>query len=139
MSVAFGIVVLVASTIVGSPLLTATASAPSSVEQKRDIQYGTDRGDILLLDIYMPSEPASEPGRPAVIMVHGGGWSNGDKVGFHAQAEAIAQLGWVAVPMDYHMSPPAGRESFTTSKPLSRSFASSDDLWHRSGATRVAR
>src|ERR1700677_1521342 len=43
---------------------------------QRDIEYGTAAGKSLNLDAYVP--PGAGP-FPVAIIVHGGGWSGGDK------------------------------------------------------------
>jgi len=44
----------------------------------------------LLLDVFYPKSKASTL-RLALIWVHGGGWSAGNKEGFAAKARALAQ------------------------------------------------
>ncbi len=56
----------------------------------------------LLLDIYLPNEPLLASPMPAIIGVHGGGWSQGDKSG--SGVEWLARFGFVAVSIDYRLS-----------------------------------
>lgn len=51
-------------------------SSPVSAGTHRDIQYGEAGGEKLLLDV---SVPAGDGPFPVAILVHGGGWSRGDK------------------------------------------------------------
>ena len=51
-----------------------------------DLSYGTAAGEKLLLDV---SVPAGEGPFPVAILVHGGGWSGGDK----AEGEGGAGIG----------------------------------------------
>src|SRR5207248_351568 len=70
----------------------------SGLVVQRNVQYGTDGGETLLLDAY------SVPGRtnrPAVIFVHGGGWIRGGKASFAPEAEAMVQQGWAAFSVEY--------------------------------------
>jgi acetyl esterase len=85
--------------------LLAPAAAQPSVEVRRDIEYGTANGKRLLLDAYLP--PAGEGRRPAVVMVHGGGWRVGDKASWQPEAEKLAARGWVAFSVNYRLDEPA--------------------------------
>lgn len=55
-------------------VLTAVGRA----ELRRDIEYGTAAGERLLLDVNVPEGAGPYP---IAILVHGGGWSRGDKRG----------------------------------------------------------
>ncbi|PTX98507.1 alpha/beta hydrolase [Opitutus sp. ER46] len=57
-------------------LLTLTLAARAAVQS--DIEYGTAAGESLRLDACVP---AGDGPFPAVILVHGGAWSAGDKSG----------------------------------------------------------
>ncbi|MDE6485505.1 MAG: alpha/beta hydrolase [Duncaniella sp.] len=50
--------------------------------------------------------------RPAVLMIHGGGWNSGDRSLQYPLAAALAKRGYVAVPVEYRLTPesryPAG-------------------------------
>jgi pectinesterase len=50
----------------------------SRIGIRKDVEYGKAEGASLLLDVCMPDGPGPFP---AVILVHGGGWSSGDKTG----------------------------------------------------------
>lgn len=50
----------------------------SQAELRRDIEYGQACGERLLLDVNMPEGTGPFP---IAILVHGGGWSSGDKSG----------------------------------------------------------
>jgi len=55
----------------------------------------------LHLDIFRPEGGAK---LPAIIMVHGGGWRSGDKSMQVPFAIAMAQKGYVAIPIEYQLS-----------------------------------
>src|SRR6202041_1198231 len=76
------------------------ATVPGPVHS--NITYGMAGGETLLLDIF---EPANNSGksRPAVVLVHGGGWTNFDKSTMRALAQFLALAGFVAVPVDYRL------------------------------------
>lgn len=85
--------------------LIAPAGAQPAVEIRRDVEYGTANGKRLLLDAYVP--PAGEDRRPAVVMIHGGGWRVGDKASWRPEAERLATKGWVAFSINYRLDEPA--------------------------------
>jgi acetyl esterase/lipase len=67
---------------------------PENVIFEKDVQYG-QAGEIkLLLDILQPKQPSAKP-RPAIVFIHGGGWSGGSK------ESALGQLAPFAASGDY--------------------------------------
>jgi acetyl esterase/lipase len=54
------------------------ANAARATEVRRDIEYGRAGGEALLLDAGIPDGPGPFP---VAILVHGGGWTRGDKAG----------------------------------------------------------
>ena len=81
------------------------AGARPSVDVRRDVEYGTVNGKRLLLDAYVPA--AGTGRRPAVVMIHGGGWRAGDKASWRPEAERVAAKGWVAFSINYRLDEPA--------------------------------
>ena len=77
---------------------TPTASRPA-VEMLRGVAYGEVDGQNLLLDAYLP--PAREAPRPAVILLHGGGWTSGSRSDMGVAARELAMAGYVAFSIDY--------------------------------------
>ncbi|GAA0878914.1 hypothetical protein GCM10009119_18820 [Algoriphagus jejuensis] len=59
----------------------------------------------LKLDVFKPKDP-KEP-LPGILLVHGGGWRSGDKIVQRSLAIRLAELGFVAVPVEYRLSPEA--------------------------------
>jgi len=57
-------------------ILATTATAWGSLT--RDIEYGRAGNEPLLLDAYAPSTPGPHS---VAVLIHGGGWSHGDKAG----------------------------------------------------------
>ncbi|TXH75689.1 MAG: alpha/beta hydrolase, partial [Lysobacteraceae bacterium] len=57
----------------------------------------------LKVDLYEP-DGGRRSARPAVLMVHGGGWAAGDRSELSALAHLVAQQGVVALSMDYRLS-----------------------------------
>ena len=60
----------------------------------------------LLLDIYQPDEPCTAY-RPYVLLVHGGGFTNGSKTqpGLVDIANAVTARGYVAISINYRLDP----------------------------------
>lgn len=73
-------------------------------EASLDIVYGEAGGEKLMLDIYTPvANPAGPTKRPAVVLVHGGGWSAGSRKGFTDMARGAAKLGMVGITVSYRL------------------------------------
>lgn len=85
-----------------SPPGAGPSQPAASVAVQSDITYGTVNGQKLLLDIYQPAAAASKP-RPAIVLLHGGGWSGADKSTMQGMANVLARWGYVAVPVDYRL------------------------------------
>jgi len=76
---------------------------PSRVKLIPDIFYreGHERWK---LDLYLPADRGEVP-RPALVVVHGGGWRNGDKRKevFSTTAGNYAATGWVCISVNYRL------------------------------------
>ncbi len=73
------VVALLLAAMVAPLSLFAASAAPASADTVRlDVEYGRAGGERLLLDAWVPPGPGPHP---AVILVHGGGWTTGDKSG----------------------------------------------------------
>jgi acetyl esterase/lipase len=84
----------------------------SAVTTTNDITYGSAPGAdgnpvALKLDLYQPTGDTAAT-RPAVVWVHGGGFTMGDKSSGRAKATFFAQLGYVAVSINYRLLSPDG-------------------------------
>jgi acetyl esterase/lipase len=75
---------------------------PPNVEMQTDIVYAQIGDRALVLDLFLPKEGAGP--FPAVIYVHGGGWSGGNKRAFHRQAAHMATHGIAGVCVQYRLS-----------------------------------
>jgi len=83
--------------------VTVTACAGArDVTVEHDVAYDT-RYPPDTMDVYLPDDGAT--GRPAVIFVHGGGWSGGNKRDHSAHAMRLAEAGYVAFSIDYRLVP----------------------------------
>jgi acetyl esterase len=81
------------------------AGAQAGAQVRNDVLYGTANGKPLLLDAYLPAGGADR--RPAVVMIHGGGWRVGDKVSWADEAYRFAARGWVAFSVNYRLDEPS--------------------------------
>ena len=66
-----------------------------------DVPYATDGTRQLLLDLFRPDFQEKE--LPAIVVVHGGGWLNGDKTKFRALAIELANRGYVTAAIEYRL------------------------------------
>lgn len=73
-----------------------------TVTRQNDVVFGTGGGRDLRADLFLPPEPAS--GRAAVVLVHGGGWVNGDRSQLAFYGIQLARYGFVCMAVDYRLS-----------------------------------
>lgn len=72
-----------------------------------DVPFPTIDGQSELLDVYSPTGPTPDGGRPVIIAIHGGGWRRLDKAGYGSRvADAFVQDGYVVVAPNYVLSAP---------------------------------
>jgi acetyl esterase/lipase len=83
-----------------TPAPAPAATTPGPVYS--NVTYGVVGGETLLLDIFEPANNSGKP-RPAVVLVHGGGWTNFDKSTMRPLAQFLALAGFVAVTVDYRL------------------------------------
>jgi acetyl esterase/lipase len=72
------------------------AGGPETVEE--NVPFGPG----LKLDVYKPGD-AGTGSRPAVILIHGGGWSSFDKSTMKGMGGFLARSGFVAFAVDYRL------------------------------------
>lgn len=85
-----------------TPPVGATATAARSISVQDDIPYTVRNGQPLLLDVYQPAGLATGP-RPAVVLIHGGGWTSFDKGTMRGMAQVLARSGFAAFSVDYRL------------------------------------
>lgn len=76
---------------------------PETVIHEADIEY-SNVGARVAMDIVRPKQAASEP-RPAIILVHGGGFRAGNRQSYLAAAARLAERGYVAATVSYRLAP----------------------------------
>ncbi|MGH9721355.1 MAG: alpha/beta hydrolase fold domain-containing protein [Bryobacteraceae bacterium] len=75
---------------------------PDSAQRLENLVYAQYGARELRLDLYLPKD-----GRgpfPAVVYIHGGGWSGGSKNAFSRQAAHMATKGFVGACIEYRLS-----------------------------------
>ena len=82
----------------------------SEIAVQRDLAYRPGPSKAWRLDLAMPKSKTDKP-RPGIVVIHGGGWLEGDKSSFvftdrtsPANIVDFARLGFVAVSVNYRMS-----------------------------------
>lgn len=79
------------------------AHAQEKPEVRRDVAYGEEEGQRL--DVYLPAGDSDD--RPAVLLIHGGGWGGGDKADYELLARRfVDEEGWVALAVNYRLDVP---------------------------------
>ena len=78
---------------------------PDSVKAELDITYGKTPEQELKLDVYRPKAGGDK--LPACVLVHGGGWTGGNKEKFRPLAIALAAKGYVVANIEYRLAPAA--------------------------------
>jgi acetyl esterase/lipase len=105
--------------------MAVAAAAPlSGAELKKDIEYGKVGTESLRLDVSVPDDTGPFP---VAILVHGGGWSRGDKGGSSTPGDSADITPWFAplteakftwFSINYRLAPqnrwPAGLEDVQT-------------------------
>ncbi|HWA24740.1 MAG TPA: alpha/beta hydrolase [Lacunisphaera sp.] len=88
--------------------LALAAAVSASAGLQTGIEYGTAGGESLKLDAYVPDGPGPFP---AVILVHGGGWTAGDKSGGPSRGymapmhDPLARGGFAWFSINYRLAP----------------------------------
>lgn len=89
---------------------SADDALPEGITLVRELRYREGDSNVWRLDLAMPSEKTDEP-RPAIVIIHGGGWLEGDKSSFSTVKNRppgniidFAKLGFVAVTINYRLS-----------------------------------
>jgi acetyl esterase/lipase len=83
----------------------ADPEVSKDVAFEKDIVFRTVGDRRLLLDIYYPLDTHQK--HPGVLIIFGGGWKSGDKSMSVPLAKALSARGFVAVAVEYRLSPEA--------------------------------
>lgn len=82
------------------------AEVKTPVVSHLDQEYDRIGDRPLFLDVFCPDGDTSKR-YPGVLLVHGGGWQSGDKSQMHTIGKELAANGYVAVAVEYRLSPEA--------------------------------
>ena len=96
---------------IGSDLRPATqSSALKDITILHDLRYREGPSKLWTLDLAMPKATNGKP-RPLIVVIHGGGWLEGDKSSFASREHGLpgnivdfAAQGFVAVTINYRLS-----------------------------------
>lgn len=75
-----------------------------AIEQRRDVAFATGGSRPLLCDLYLPD---LGPGRPGVVLMHGGAWRMGSRAMVEGYGVRLAEAGMVAMAPEYRLTPEA--------------------------------
>jgi gluconolactonase len=81
------------------PLPTAV---PDTIKAELNITYGKTPEQELKLDVYRPKDGGDS--LPACVLVHGGGWTGGNKEKFTPLAIGLAAKGYVVANVEYRLA-----------------------------------
>ncbi|HUH04715.1 MAG TPA: alpha/beta hydrolase [Kofleriaceae bacterium] len=68
-----------------------------------DVAYDDRFGEATTMDVYLPDDELTD--RPAVLLIHGGGWSMFSKQAYIKQGRRLAGAGYVAAAINYRLTP----------------------------------
>jgi acetyl esterase/lipase len=85
----------------GAAAQNVEITVPDNVELQRGVLFARAGGIDLLADLYLPKGPGPFP---AVVYIHGGGWSGGDRTQLRRQAAYMAGKGVAGFAVDYRLS-----------------------------------
>ena len=74
-----------------------------SIRVIKNLPYESAGDRDRALDLYLPRHPAAAR-PPLIVMIHGGGWSAGDKDDFTGVAEEFVERGYAAASINYRLS-----------------------------------
>lgn len=78
-----------------------------SPQLNRSVVYGTAKdGTKLELDVWQTGRPKTGRRRPAVLMLHGGMWTNGNRSGMPDWNRWLNDLGYEVFDVEYRVPPP---------------------------------
>ncbi|MEQ1748353.1 MAG: alpha/beta hydrolase [Prosthecobacter sp.] len=77
----------------------------NQVELRIDQSYAGNENAKQKVDLYLPKKRHSDKPLPVVALIHGGGWVNGDRIGYAAAAIQFARTGdYAAVGVGYRLT-----------------------------------
>lgn len=73
------------------------------VTEKRNIVYCNAGKRSLYMDGFYPKKKSNKP-RPAIMIIHGGGWRTGNRTQHYPLAQRLAALGYICYTPEYRLS-----------------------------------
>ena len=80
-------------------IVQPTANRDTKIVQYLDVVFATDHAKQKL-DVF---RPANNPKAPLVILIHGGGWSRGERAWTYQDAIVLAQNGYAVASLGYRL------------------------------------
>jgi acetyl esterase/lipase len=96
-----GFFLMLVASLIALPIQPAMAADENDPE--RDIEYSNPQDQHLKLTLVRPKE--IEGLAPAVVCIHGGGWTGGSRDGWEGTCKELARRGFVAVTIQYRFAP----------------------------------
>lgn len=93
-----------ALSLVSTPVPAAEPLGLEKLATQNNILYGEAGGQKLYLDVMRPKDSLTS--LPAIVLVHGGGWSAGSKEVYHRDALRFAQQGYACFCVGYRLVRP---------------------------------
>src|SRR5580698_639074 len=84
------------------PVILVLHAFAADVVVDRAIDYTSIPHGKLAMDVVHPKAPGQYPG---IILIHGGGFSGGNRSGDLPMATKLAENGYVAATIDYQLTP----------------------------------
>lgn len=102
------VTILLIGAVVRPSVARAEAEGPqkpddSLVQVFKSVPFDGTPAEPLTLNVYKPVNRAAT-GSPAVVLVHGGSWTQGDPDGMDTQGKLLAQQGWVGFSISYRLA-----------------------------------
>ncbi len=95
-----------AAALLGTVLVHAQQGMPpsssDSFSRTNAVQFAQGKSGALLSDMYIPKGAGPFP---AIVFIHGGGWTSGDRTQMTKVIELLASHGYVGMAIDYDLSP----------------------------------
>lgn len=81
------------------------AAEKNQVELRLDLPYAGNDNPKQKVDLYLPKKRNTDKPLPVVALIHGGGWVNGDRLGYAAAAIQFSRTGdYAAVTVGYRLT-----------------------------------
>jgi acetyl esterase/lipase len=74
---------------------------PGRVEVERGVVFATGGGRDLKCNVYRP--PTGDERVPGILLIHGGGWRNGDPTQLHGYGILLGRAGYLCVASEYRL------------------------------------